>query len=198
MKKYIFAFICLLLFAGIIHAQQKKSLFKFGSINSIGLLNGQSQTIFTMQTINGIKYKTWFTGLGASLDAYGYRSIPAFVDIRKTFGNKTLQPFVYADAGINFPLYSNALPRKLYGSDAYKLYNSFYGETGIGISRKINNKLKFVISAGYSYKHFSYLQYNRYYYSGPVLLVQYPPYMNNNTQYDFYYRRLSVKMGLQF
>ncbi len=38
----------------------------------------------------------------------------------------------------------------------------FYGETGIGLSRSINKKTKFILSAGYSYKHFSYLQYNYY------------------------------------
>jgi hypothetical protein len=149
-----------------------------------------------MQTINGIKYKTWFAGLGASLDNYGYRSIPAFVDVRKTFGNKTWQPFIYADAGINFPIYSSALPRKQWGNDAYKFYNTFYGETGIGLSKSINTTTKFILTIGYSFKHFSYLQYNYSPFMYPILIGNSYPFYTS--QYDFYYRRLSIKMGLQF
>ncbi|MDE3144642.1 MAG: hypothetical protein KGL19_10840 [Bacteroidota bacterium] len=191
MKKYIFIITVLFILANNIDAQQKRSPVKFSSINSVGFLNGQSQTSFTLQSINGIKYKTWFAGLGASLDNYGYRSIPAFVDLRKTFGNKVWQPFIYADAGINFPLYSSALPRKQWGNDANKFYNTFYGETGIGLSKPINTKTKFILSFGYSYKHFSYL-------NNPWAWNTGWPSSSYLSQYDFYYRRLSIKMGLQF
>lgn len=198
MKKYIFITTSLFIFAGIVNAQEKKSLLKFSSINSVGFLNGQSQTTFTMQSINGVKLKTWFVGLGASLDTYGYRSIPAFVDVRKSFGNKAWQPFLYADAGINFSLYSNALPRKQNSNDAYKFYNTFYGETGVGLSKSINNKTKFTLSAGFSYKHFSYLQYNYYYYPMTLQGASMQTPSVNAAQFDFYYRRISIKMGLEF
>ncbi|OIR05426.1 hypothetical protein GALL_124770 [mine drainage metagenome] len=194
MKKYIFIITALFILVNNSHAQQKKSAIKFSSINSVGFLNGQSQTSFTMQTINGIKYKTWFAGLGASLDNYGYRSIPAFVDVRKTLGNKTWQPLMYADAGINFPIYSSVLPRKQWGNDANKFYNTLYYETGIGLSKSINTKTKFILSVGYSFKHFSYLQYYNLFMSPIIWGSGY----NYSSQYDFYYRRLSIKMGLQF
>ena len=198
MKKYMLITICLFIFAEMVSAQQKKSSFKFSSINSMGLVSGQSQTTFTMQTINGVKYKSWFTGVGISLDNYGYRSIPVFVDIRKSFGNKEWQPFIYADAGINFSLYSSVMPKQQNGIDANKFYNTFYGEGGIGLSKPINNKTKFILSVGYSFKHFSYLQYNNYYYT-PVLITPYTFVSSYNTsQFDFYYRRLSIKMGLEF
>ncbi len=67
MKKCILITTCLFILTGIVDAQEKKSALKFSSINSVGLLSGQSQTSFTMQTINGVKYKTWFTGIGQAL-----------------------------------------------------------------------------------------------------------------------------------
>lgn len=187
MKKYIFIATGLLMFTGIVNAQEKKSFVKFKSINSIGFLTGQSQSVYAIQSINGIKYKTWFAGLGASMDMYGYQSIPVFTDIRKTFGNKSWQPFVYADAGINYPLYSDLFPQKESGNDAYRFCHTFYGETGIGLEKVINTKTAFMFSAGFSYKHFRYLQYG---FPNPI-------YQNSSaTQFDFIYRRLSVKMGI--
>lgn len=189
MKKYLFVAICFFFFA-IANAQKKKSPVKFSSINSVGLITGQSQSVFTVQTINGVKYKNWFSGLGVSLDNYGYRSIPVFADVRRMFGKKKLQPFVYGDAGINFPYYSTALP-KSNSYSANKLYNTFYGETGIGISKSISKGINFILSAGYSYKHFRYSQYQKVNYPGP-----FQP--STPQLYDFYYRRISIKMGLQF
>lgn len=175
--------------AGIGTAQEKKSLVKFSSINSMGFLTGESQTAFTLQTINGLKYKTWFAGVGAGMDIYGYQSIPVFADIRKTFGNKAWQPFVYADAGINYPIYSSTLPRKTGGNEANKFYPTFYGEAGVGLRGAINSKTAFVLSVGFSYKHFRYLHFNPYYSPFPTPAT---------TQFDFYYRRLSVRMGIVF
>ena len=187
MKKYIFIAAGLLTLTGTVNAQKKKSIVKFNSMNSIGFLTGQTQSIFTIQSINGIKYKTWFAGLGASMDRYGYQSIPVFADIRKSFGNKAWHPFVYADAGINYPIYSALLPRKESGNDAYRFRHTFYGETGVGLEKAISTKTTFMFSAGFSYKHFSYLQYG----------VQNPIYQNSSaTLFDFFYRRLSIKTGV--
>lgn len=180
---------------GIFAQQGKKHSLKFSSINSIGLLSGEIQNKFTLQTINGLQYKSWFAGLGASLDNYGYRSIPAFIDIRKTFGHKEWLPFVYIEGGLNFPLYSSDLPRKWGSVDAYKLHNTFLGEAGAGIRRKLNKRLQFEFAIGYSYKPFSYIQYNNYYIVNPV--SSYIPYPIN-TQYNFYYRRIAIRSGLQF
>lgn len=193
MKTTLLFIAALLFLTGTLTAQNKQGSLKFSSINNVGLITGESQTIFTMQSINGIKFKSWLAGLGAAYDTYGYRSIPAFIDIRKKFGNKSWQPFIYGDAGINFPLYSADLPRKQNGNDAYKFYNSFYGEAGLGISRSISHGTTFNLSAGFSYKHFSYLQYTYYNY-----LNVFPLTSAANSQFDFYYRRLSIKMGISF
>lgn len=194
MKKYFLLTWILIISICSIHAQQvKKHELKFSSINNIGLLSGEIQNKFTIQSINGLKYKSWFAGLGVSLDNYGYRSIPAFIDLRKTFGHYQWSPFVYIDGGINFPLYSSDLPRKWSNQDAYKLKNTFYRETGLGVSAKLDKKLKFNFSVGYSYKHFAYTQYNYYY-----ILMNLPYSKPNSSQYDFYYRRIAIRSGLQF
>ncbi len=185
MKRYFLIF-SFFMIAPNIHAQQESPVIKFSNITSTGLLSGQSQNVLTLQTINGIKYKTWFAGIGAAYDTYGYTSIPLFIDIRKTIGNKKWQPFIYADAGVNFSLYSDILPRKINGVDAYKFYDPFYGETGLGLGRTIYGKTTFTLSAGFSYKEFSYLQYS------------YPSSPPGGAQIAFYYRRFSIKMGVQF
>ncbi len=193
MKKYIFCIWILLTLICSVQAQLKKPVFKFNSINSIGLLSGEMQNKFTFQTINGLQYKSWFAGVGAAFDNYGYHSVPVFMDLRKTFGLGHWQPFVYIDGGINFPLYSNDLPRKWGNLDAYKFHNTFYGEAGAGVKRKLSKRLQFDFSLGYSYKHFSYMQH---YYPITINLSSYLP-TPIITQYDFYYNRIAIKTGLQ-
>ena len=194
MKKYIFFTIILLAVVCKIQAQKNKHALKFNSINNIGLLSGEMQNKFTFQTINGLQYKSWFAGVGAALDNYGYRSIPAFIDLRRTLELNEWQPFVYIDGGINFPLYTSDLPRKWGSTDAYKLQNTFYGEAGAGVKRKLSKRLQFDFSIGYSYKHFIYMQY---YYPITINLSSYLP-SPIITQYDFYYDRIAIKTGLQF
>ena len=65
-------------------AQQSKKI-KFHSINNIGLLKGQVDDVLQLQTINGIKYKSFFGGVGIGLDNYYFKTIPLFVDLRKCF-----------------------------------------------------------------------------------------------------------------
>ena len=190
MKKYIFCIWILLTLICSVQAQHKKPTFKFNSINSIGLLSGEMQNKFTFQTINGLQYKSLFAGVGAAFDNYGYHSIPVFMDLRKTFGHSHWQPFVYVDGGINLPLLSNDLENNW--ANTYKIQNTFYGEAGFGVNRKLNRILQFNFSMGYSYKHFSYIQYTTDYYN-----MYFQP-SSNSTQYDFYYRRISIKTGLQF
>jgi len=192
-KKYIIITICLLTIAGAVHAQQKRTLLKFSSINSLGLLNGQAQSAFTLQTINGVKYKTWFAGLGVSIDPYGYRSIPVFADIRKTFGNKAWQPFLYADAGVGLPIKTDYFSDKNWWPGSiihYNLQKPFYGEWGIGINRAINKSANFIFAIGYSYKNFSYTETQS--------MGDFPILNPISNKYDFYYKRVAVKMGLQF
>ena len=61
---------------------QKKE-WKFGSQNYAGITEGESGTGLQLQTINGFRYKTWFTGVGTGIDYYFQRSIPLFLSVSK-------------------------------------------------------------------------------------------------------------------
>ena len=171
-----------------ITAQQK---IKFSSNVNIAWLNGSSQNEIAIQNINGIKYKQWKAGIGVGIDNYGYTTAPLFIDVRKNFGNKRIQPYAYVDIGVSVPLRTKQLPEKWVGSsDASKLHTSFYQDAGIGlcfINRK--HKQRFFISAGYSYKRFAYDELNR----NPLSSYWNP--IDIPITYKFNYYRLNMRMG---
>jgi hypothetical protein len=171
---------------------QKKGLLKYTNLSEVGILMGKTETAWNVRTINGITYKQASVGLGVGYDNYGYKSVPVFIDARKQFGNRKCKFVLYADGGLNFPLRSDYFPEKWNnGNIAYQFNATFYGEAGFGMNQKINKSLSLNITAGYSYKHFSYVEYSQMWYSSPYL------YSSGNATYDYYYRRFSVRMGLQ-
>src|SRR5215217_9329028 len=101
MKQFYFS-IMLLLFGSCIHAQKKEGL-NFSSINQFGILKGASDQTFEVQSVNGIQYKSWFIGAGIGIDNYALKTVPVFIDFRKTVCNKKQTPFIYADLGASFP-----------------------------------------------------------------------------------------------
>lgn len=181
----------LLLSCALVNAQKKT--IKYNNITNIGWLGGSSQNAFTLQTINGIKIDKWQLGIGVGLDNYGTKSIPVFVDVRRTFGNKKWQPLVYADAGVNYTLRWGNFAVKDFNNEYYfDVNNTFYGEFGMGLSTKISKKTSLNITAGFSYKHLSYTEKNMYAFIYPS--VNYP----TTYQLDYYYKRLALRVGLQF
>ncbi len=188
MKK-TFAIACLFI-ATFSIAQTKKVKPEFTSINTIGTVWGANQNVFCFETINGISYKNWAYGLGVSFDGYGSQSTPIFLDVRKQFNKSNV--FIYADAGVNIPSHTSNFPEKYTNStvDQYKLKTTFYGECGIGLKKLIANKTSFVASIGYSYKTFSYVQQNVWDWRSPTTSTDY--------NYDFYYSRIALRLGVQF
>ena len=175
------------------YSQPKKVKPVFTSINSIGSVYGNSQNVFVFQTINGISYKNWDVGIGVAFDGYGSQSTPLFIDVRHCLA-KNSNLFFYADAGVNIPWRTANFPEKYSwnNEDAYKLNTTFYGEAGLGLKKLIANKSFFEVSLGYSYKHFSYVEQNVYSWGiGGV---------NGKTDYvyDFFYKRLALRFGIQF
>lgn len=175
------------------YSQTKKVKPIFTSINSVGSVWGSSQNVIVFQTINGISYKDWNVGLGLAFDSYGSQSTPIFIDIRRCIA-KNSNLFIFADAGVNIPWRTTNFPKKYSwnNEDAFKLNTTFYGEAGVGLKKQIANKTYFVASLGYSYKHFSYVEQNVYGWGiggvGGKL----------NYAYDYYYKRLALRLGVQF
>ena len=191
--KYSLSLFVLLCIAGSIAGQQKKPapLWRFHSINSVGLLEGEAGSAFQLHTVNGVQYKTWFAGAGAGLDYYRFRGIPVFLDIRKMFPLATNTFFVYGDIG----LHASWLTEKQKNSNSYvaaltDFNNGLYTDAGAGYQLCLGNKGALLISAGYSFKSIrgTQVDYSPMSYDGPPIFTR--------LKYDL--SRISVKMGLKF
>lgn len=154
--------ITLSLFAFIVRLPaQEKALFKltFHSIEQVALVNGNDAVSGAVQTINGLSYGNWYAGIGAGLDFYRYRSVPLFLDIRRSFdlkkGNKL---FVYADGGYNVPWVKSKTPDfTIWGwpnNTDYKYKGGAYMDAGFGYAVFFKGGNALLLSAGYSHKYF--------------------------------------------
>ena len=183
MKKII---ILALLLPQFIWAQQKekKCAIAFQSINQVGMLKGEHWGAFQLQSINGIRYKTYSVGVGVGIDEYRLRSIPLFLDLRKEWKTGRT-PFVYADGGVHF-----TWPDQKDEWTDYDKTGMFY-DLGIGYRLPLNGA-SLLLSAGYSFKSYSLSQ--------PV----YSPWLwlvetgNQQQMLDYKLRRISIKMGISF
>ena len=86
-----------------INATAQKNEIHFQSINSFGLIGGESKVSTAFQMVNGIRFSNWFSGIGIGVDNYLYQTLPLFFDARTYFGSEK-KVFVYGDMGYNFPL----------------------------------------------------------------------------------------------
>jgi hypothetical protein len=172
-------------------AQKKfdKPRLQFSSQNYAGILEGGAGTSFQLQTINGVRYKTWFAGAGTGLDYYYQRSIPLFASVSKFFPRAKSALYFNADAGANFPWSKGSIDNFEYrGKFSPALY--WAGGAGYRFASKKRSD-GFLINLGYSYKHI--VQKNKI--TQPCLI---PPCPTYDERYDFRLRRLSLKMGWMF
>ena len=190
-KKYFYLTLIYFLFslpANSQHTAAKRSSGKFENNLQAGVLIGQkgSKPALNVHVINGLKFDTWFTGIGVGIDYYGLkRSIPLLVDIKKDFSAKTNTCYLFADAGYNFPwLMDNQKPQY---SNYYKAMGGLYYETGLGYKFRIFKTSHIGFSAGYSFK-----QVKEKYAQPCVRCENYVPPVE---LYNFMYRRLSVKFN---
>lgn len=192
MKKLVFIIGCFLMINSF---SQTKTKPKFTSINSFGLIAGSNQNVFTMQTINGFRFKKWVHGLGFAFDNYGSQSSPIFLHSEFSFDKKA-QFFAYANAGLNVPWRTTNFPKQTNNnSPYYHLKLKPYGEVGLGIKRPINNNLSYRFFIGYSIKQFGYTEHNSWNWFSSVAP---PGITNNSADFLFTYRRLSINMGFEF
>ncbi|MBI2730097.1 MAG: hypothetical protein HYX40_04995 [Sphingobacteriales bacterium] len=197
MKKIIFTILLLLPFI-LSLAQESKDKPKakscgcrFQSINQTGLLQGQYESAVLLQTVNGIRMKQWFTGIGAGIDYYRFRSIPVFADVRRYLLNKKSSPFIYADGGVNFSWVENS--KKILSNRGVTagFSNGLYTDVGLGYSFGVKNNVAFLLSAGYSYRNITEKREITVWCFMPPC----PPYIET---YKYGLNRLAVKLGVQF
>jgi hypothetical protein len=160
----------------------------FASILQGGILKGEQGSYGLLQTINGIRYKTWFAGIGAGLDFYTYKGIPVFLDVRRSLFNKLSSPFIYADGGI----YLDHLNNESSPFITQRFKNGSYFDVGAGYTIGLGRKTVFVLGAGYSYKYIRMQQTFKGCDGYPCGVAQ------STNNYDWAQNRLSLKMGFMF
>lgn len=189
MKKYFLIpmfFLCL----QFIGNAQKGIKPKFTSINQVAITWGATGDALQLQSINGLAYKTFSTGLGVGLDYYWERTVPVFIDIRKNIFSKKQTPFVYADLGINMPWVKANKENTWYKSEYDQ---GIYYDLGLGYRVPINKKLFANMSFGYTQKKFRETRTNE------IIFFDSSPYNRNNAEhYNYTLRRFSLKAGLSF
>lgn len=169
---------------------QKK--IKFSSQTFAGVTVGEVKTDLQLQTINGVKWKKWFGGLGAGIDWYTIRSVPIFASVNRDLfkkGKNTL--LVTGDVGINIPWQQ---PYYLLGDFAYgnDYQPGLYWASGVGYKfgvGKADNAL--MMNFGYSYKQLKQEVTNVY----PCFS---PPCIPSVEKYDYQLKRLTIRLGWIF
>ena len=183
-KKIIFLFF-LVMACGFCFSQKKLS---FKSQNYIGLLEGEDGSSFQLQTVNGFQYAGWFTGIGTGLDYYRYRSIPVFLSLNKSFGNKTRNFFLLLDGGLNYAWVKKQEPSRWNQSIEQDFKPGLFWASGLGYKIGLKNKDAILINLSYSYKHIKETKLT------PVFCIN-PPCVPLTERYDYKLNRVSIKLG---
>lgn len=188
MQKYLFVNL-LLAFAISISASAQKNKIRFHSINTVGLISGESSSDIGFQTINGIHFSNCFTGIGIGIDKYKYKTLPLFADGMKFLGIEK-KAFLYGDIGYNFPV--NDKPGKEYSYyNNYHFTGGIYTGVGIGYQSPVSKKTAVIFSFGYSYKQLN----------SKTSVTTISPFMgpdDNYSNYKFTYSTVILKAGFVF
>ena len=145
-KKNIFILIISVVTVSSLSAQKKK--VRFQSINQFAIVGGENHVNTAFQTINGIKFSDWFSGIGIGIDNYRYKTLPLFVDGRWYFGEDK-KAFFYGDVGYNFPM-KNKPGKEVYYYNTYDFSGVIYTDFGIGFQLSLNKYYSLIFTLGHS------------------------------------------------
>jgi hypothetical protein len=185
MRKNFFILVISFATASSVPAQKKKVHFQ--SINQFAMVGGESQVNSAFQTLNGIKFSNWFSGIGVGIDNYHYKALPLFADAKWYFGDDK-NGFLYGDIGYNFPL-KNKPEKEIYYYDSYHFSGGIYTDLGIGYQVRLYKKSYLLFSLGHSYKQ---LQIHT------EIFAPCGDCNTNRYDYKFSYGRMILKAGVMF
>jgi hypothetical protein len=168
-------------------AQKKK--IRFQSINQFAIAGGENHVNTAFQTINGIKFSNWFSGIGIGIDNYRYKTLPLFLDGRWHFGEDK-EAFIYGDIGYNFPL-KDKPGKEIYYYNSYDFSGGIYTDFGIGYLIPLNKYSSLAFTLGHSYKK---LQSK----IGVTTQCLVGPCPVDYSQYNYKFGRMILKAGLIF
>ncbi len=193
MKNLIFILIISFLVNISVSAQKNKIHFR--SINQFAMVGGENHVNTAFQTVNGIKFSNWFTGIGIGIDNYRYRTLPLFFDGRWFFGEEK-KGFIYGDIGYDFPM-KDKPGKEISYYDTYHFTGGIYTDFGIGYQVHLCKKSSMLFNLGYSYKKVgTKIGVNT---GGiPCPLMGSPCNVGYSKYYDFSFNRMILKAGLVF
>lgn len=186
-------FTCLLtaVISGIAQDTIHKGKLQYFGLHQASLLAGSSSEKMSVLTTNGIRNGNWYGGISTGIDWYGIRSIPLLASIHKAFSQGRHQPFIYGNAGIEFPWMEDYELVSRFGMiNSYNYKTGFSSEGGIGYFINLKNKTALSLSAGFSYKQMNVQE--------TVNQVGVEPFLNTNIyDYKIYYRRIAIRIGVK-
>ncbi len=184
------AFGWIIFFAISFSVSAQKNKIRFHSINTFGLVGGESKASTAFQSVNGIQFSNWFSGIGVGVDYYRYKTLPLFIDGRYFFGDDK-NGFIYGDLGYNFPMKNKLEKRFAYRYDLYRFSVGIYTDFGIGFQTPLCKSSFLLFSLGYSYKK---LEIKGKLTECGVIGPCWSSYVN----YEFNLNRMILKAGLVF
>ncbi len=188
--KYIIICISFFLTPAIISAQNKPRSV-FNSYNAVGLTVGESAHSIIVETVNGLKKGRWFAGAGLAFDAYSYKTVPVYLDLKYFFGDKK-QFFVRGDIGYGFIKKATYQQDKFFDTVKYK--GGIYLQSGIGYLLTPAKKHSFYFSVNCGLKKLSKN-------AGYIIPDDFPPYNETYVamdKYDYNFKTISIKAGYKF
>lgn len=191
MKQYLLIVLIILAhisFSQSIQKNGKKYQFETGIV--VGPVDGEKGTSVLMQSISGIKYKSYFIGLGVGLDYYFIRTIPVFVEFRKTLIAKHNSVFLFGDAGYAYP-WASSNNKLMMGQMNLSCGHMLSGGVGYQISAFKSSFLQF--RASYSYK-----QIKQTINGWPTINDPRVDWLDYSQHYNYKMNRLAIGMGLIF
>jgi hypothetical protein len=188
MRKSLF-FILIISFMISVSASAQKKKIQFHSINQFEMVGGESHVNTAFQTINGIKFSNWFSGIGIGIDNYRYKTLPLFIEGRWFFGDDK-NGFIYGDIGYNFPMKDKPGKEINYYS-SYHFTGGIYTDLGIGYQVCLYKKSSLLFSLGYSSKELKTKVGSAY----QCLVAPCPV---DYSVYEFSFNRMILKAGLVF
>ena len=197
MRKQLAISVCLFILVFHLQAQQKAiPKLVFHSIEQIAMVNGNHAVSAALQTVNGVAYNNWFAGIGVGLDFYRYRSLPLFLDLRRSFElKKKNKLFVYADGGYNLPWVKEAeQPISIWGWPVkveHKYKGGAYMDAGFGYAVQFKGGNALLLSTGYSHKYFSEKRTT-------IRMTGENTETKDIQKFTYSMHRLMIKMGWQF
>ncbi len=150
----------------------------------MGIAAGKLNEAFQLQSVNGVRLKTWFAGVGVGLDDYRYRSVPLFFSLRKNLHLRNNSPFMYGDIGLNYPWVKDKQKSFFTQSNFEK---GLYFDGGIGYKVGIG-KFDLLMSGGFSLKKLRELRKNMF--CGIIRCEE------STDRYDYTMKRVSFKLGV--